>query len=67
LHVHDPDEDYPTALAEAYGALTDLRAAGVARAVSLGANHAEPTQRSRHRISPPVPLVVQAFSRFGAS
>jgi hypothetical protein len=28
---------------------------------------AEPTQRPRHRISPPVPLVVQAFSRFGAS
>jgi D-threo-aldose 1-dehydrogenase len=29
MHVHDPDEDYPTALTEAYRALCDLRAAGV--------------------------------------
>jgi aryl-alcohol dehydrogenase-like predicted oxidoreductase len=45
LHIHDPDEDYPTALTEGYRALDELRAAGTVSAVSLGVNHAEVAAR----------------------
>ncbi|GAB2921274.1 aldo/keto reductase [Streptomyces mayteni] len=45
LHVHDPDLDYPTALAEAYPALAELRGRGVIGAVSLGVNHADVAAR----------------------
>lgn len=41
LHIHDPDEDYRTALTGAYPALAELRERGVIGAVSLGVNHAD--------------------------
>ena len=45
LHIHDPDEDYPTALTEGYRALDELRRSGTVRAVSLGVNHADVAAR----------------------
>ncbi|GAA1853323.1 aldo/keto reductase [Asanoa iriomotensis] len=41
LHVHDPDLDAATALAEAYPELVALRDSGVIDAVSIGSNHAD--------------------------
>jgi len=40
LHVHDPEQDFPAAVSQAYRALAELRAKGVIGAVSLGVNHA---------------------------
>jgi aryl-alcohol dehydrogenase-like predicted oxidoreductase len=40
LHVHDPDENFPVAVSDAYRALTELRARGTIGAVSIGVNHA---------------------------
>jgi D-threo-aldose 1-dehydrogenase len=64
LHVHDPDEDYPTALAEAYRALTGLRAAGVVRAVSLGVNHADVAARFLREAPAPGPDCVLLAGRY---
>ncbi|WP_350279259.1 aldo/keto reductase [Kribbella sp. HUAS MG21] len=41
LHIHDPELDFPTASTETLQALTDLRARGTIRAISLGVNHAD--------------------------
>ncbi len=41
LHIHDPEQDFPTASTEAYQALTDLRDRGTIGALSLGVNHAD--------------------------
>ena len=41
LHIHDPEQDFPTASTEAYRALTDLRDRGTIGALSLGVNHAD--------------------------
>ncbi|WP_430787726.1 aldo/keto reductase [Actinoplanes sp. G11-F43] len=38
LHLHDPDEHFPQALAEALPVLAELRRAGTVRAVSAGMN-----------------------------
>ncbi|MEV0718776.1 aldo/keto reductase, partial [Asanoa sp. NPDC050611] len=41
VHVHDPDLDMATALAESYPELVAQRDRGVIRAVSIGSNHAD--------------------------
>ncbi|MBE1490795.1 D-threo-aldose 1-dehydrogenase [Plantactinospora soyae] len=64
LHVHDPDQDYPTALAEAYRALADLRNAGVIRAVSLGVNHADVAARFIREAPAPGPDCVLLAGRY---
>ncbi|MFK3979610.1 aldo/keto reductase [Micromonospora sp. NPDC050397] len=64
LHVHDPDQDYPTALAEAYRALADLRASGVIRAVSLGVNHADVAARFIREAPDPGPDSVLLAGRY---
>jgi D-threo-aldose 1-dehydrogenase len=45
LHIHDPDQDYPMAVVEAFRALSELRRRGVIGAVSLGVNHADVAAR----------------------
>jgi len=45
LHVHDPEQDFPRAVTEAFRALADLRAEGLIGAVSLGVNHADVAAR----------------------
>ncbi|RKR87665.1 D-threo-aldose 1-dehydrogenase [Micromonospora pisi] len=64
LHVHDPDQDYPTALREAYRALADLRAAGVVGAVSLGVNHADVAARFLREAPAPGPDCVLLAGRY---
>ncbi|MEV4758329.1 aldo/keto reductase [Micromonospora sp. NPDC049559] len=64
LHVHDPDEDYPTALGEAYRALAELRAAGVVRAVSIGVNHADVAARFLREAPAPGPDCVLLAGRY---
>ncbi|MEV4627347.1 aldo/keto reductase [Micromonospora sp. NPDC049523] len=64
LHVHDPEQDYPTALTEAYRALADLRAAGVIRAVSLGVNHADVAARFIREAPAPGPDCVLLAGRY---
>ena len=41
VHIHDPDDHYDQAMAGAYKALTELRAAGAVGAVGAGMNQAE--------------------------
>ncbi|WP_460492924.1 aldo/keto reductase [Dactylosporangium cerinum] len=64
LHIHDPDLNYPVALAEAYQALADLRAAGVIRAVSLGVNHADVAARFLREAPAPGPDCVLLAGRY---
>jgi len=64
LHVHDPDEDYPAALAGAYAALADLRAAGRIGAVSLGVNHADVAARFIREAPAPGPDCVLLAGRY---
>ncbi|MFE9203346.1 aldo/keto reductase [Micromonospora sp. NPDC007230] len=64
LHIHDPDEDYPMALREAYRALDDLRRAGVIHAVSLGVNHADVAARFLREAPPPGPDAVLLAGRY---
>lgn len=45
LHIHDPDQNYQQALAEAFPALVELRRRGTIGAVSLGVNHADVAAR----------------------
>ncbi len=64
LHVHDPDQDYPAALAGAYRALADLRAAGRIGAVSLGVNHADVAARFIREAPAPGPDCVLLAGRY---
>lgn len=64
LHIHDPDEDYPTALGEGYRALADLRARGVIGAVSLGVNHADVAARFLREAPAPGPDCVLLAGRY---
>lgn len=64
LHVHDPDEDYPAALAEAYPALAELREAGLVGAVSLGVNHADVAARFLREAPAPGPDNVLLAGRY---
>lgn len=64
LHIHDPDLNYPVALAEAYRALADLRRAGAIRAVSLGVNHADVAARFLREAPAPGPDCVLLAGRY---
>ncbi|MEU0806751.1 aldo/keto reductase [Streptomyces sp. NPDC005970] len=64
LHIHDPDEDYPTAVTEAYRALAELRRAGVIGALSLGVNHADVAARFLRDAPPPGPDCVLLAGRY---
>ncbi len=64
LHIHDPDEDYPTALGEAYRALAELRDAGTVGAVSLGVNHADVAARFLREAPAPGPDCVLIAGRW---
>lgn len=65
LHVHDPDEEFGTAVGEAYGALAELRERGVIGAVSIGVNHAPVAARFLRRAAPPGPDCVLLAGRYG--
>jgi D-threo-aldose 1-dehydrogenase len=64
LHIHDPDQDYPAALAGAYPALNDLRRAGRVGAVSLGVNHADVAARFLREAPEPGPDCVLLAGRY---
>ncbi|GAA3833558.1 aldo/keto reductase [Streptomyces phyllanthi] len=64
LHVHDPDEDFATAVGEAYRALADLRARGVIGAVSIGVNHAPVAAAFLREAAPPGPDCVLLAGRY---
>lgn len=53
LHVHDPDEDFPVAVADAYRALAELRDRGTIGAVSAGVNHAPVAARYLREVAAP--------------
>ncbi|MFD5897198.1 MULTISPECIES: aldo/keto reductase [unclassified Streptomyces] len=53
LHIHDPEQDFPRSVGDAYHALDDLRRAGVIRAVSLGVNHADVAARFLREVPAP--------------
>lgn len=53
VHVHDPDEDFPLAVTDAYRALADLRARGTIGAVSIGVNHAPVAARYLAEVDDP--------------
>ncbi|TDE15985.1 aldo/keto reductase [Jiangella asiatica] len=63
LHIHDPEQDYPTALAQTYRALAELRDDGVIGAVSLGVNHADVAARFIRDAPPPGPDCVLLAGR----
>ncbi|MCT2590121.1 aldo/keto reductase [Streptomyces sp. N2-109] len=64
LHIHDPDEDYATALHGAYPALAGLRRRGAVRAVSLGVNHADVAARFLREAPEPGPDCVLLAGRY---
>ncbi|MFI1735729.1 aldo/keto reductase [Streptomyces acidicola] len=64
LHVHDPDEDFTTAVSEAYRALADLRTRGVIGAVSIGVNHAPVAAAFLRAAAPPGPDCVLLAGRY---
>jgi aryl-alcohol dehydrogenase-like predicted oxidoreductase len=64
LHVHDPDQDFPTAVADAYRALADLRAEGTVGAVSIGVNHADVAARFLREAAAPGPDCVLLAGRY---
>jgi D-threo-aldose 1-dehydrogenase len=64
LHVHDPDEDFGTAVGEAYRALAALRERGVIGAVSVGVNHAPVAARFLREAEPPGPDCVLLAGRY---
>jgi len=64
LHIHDPDEDFPTAVTEAFRALAELRARGVIRAVSLGVNHADVAARFLREVAEPGPDCLLLAGRY---
>ncbi|MFE5394508.1 aldo/keto reductase [Streptomyces sp. NPDC056568] len=65
LHVHDPDEEFGTAVGEAYRALADLRERGVISAVSIGVNHAPVAARFLREAAAPGPDCVLLAGRYG--
>ncbi|WP_432100358.1 aldo/keto reductase [Streptomyces sp. WAC 04229] len=64
LHVHDPDEDFPVAVSEAYRALAELRARGTVGAVSIGVNHAPVAARYLREVADPGPDCVMLAGRY---
>ncbi|GAA2139543.1 aldo/keto reductase [Streptomyces synnematoformans] len=64
LHVHDPDEDFPAAVTDAYRALAELRARGTVGAVSIGVNHAPVAARYLREAAAPGPDCVLLAGRY---
>jgi D-threo-aldose 1-dehydrogenase len=64
LHVHDPDEDFPVAVTDAYRALAELRARGTVGAVSIGVNHVPVAARYLREAAAPGPDCVLLASRY---
>ncbi|GAB3469909.1 aldo/keto reductase [Actinophytocola sediminis] len=64
LHVHDPEQDFPTAVTEAYRAVADLRAEGTIGAVSIGVNHADVAARFLRESAAPGPDCVLLAGRY---
>jgi aryl-alcohol dehydrogenase-like predicted oxidoreductase len=64
LHVHDPEQDFPNAVREAYSALADLRAARRIGAVSIGVNHADVAVRYLREVEEPGPDAVLLAGRY---
>ncbi|MEO3749362.1 aldo/keto reductase [Streptomyces sp. B6B3] len=64
LHVHDPDEDFPVAVSDAYRALAELRARGAVGAVSIGVNHAPVAARYLREAEAPGPDCVMLAGRY---
>ncbi|WBB57766.1 aldo/keto reductase [Streptomyces sp. WMMC500] len=64
LHVHDPDEDFPVAVTDAYRALAELRARGTVGAVSIGVNHAPVAARYLREAAAPGPDCVMLAGRY---
>jgi D-threo-aldose 1-dehydrogenase len=64
LHVHDPDEDFPTAVTDAYRALAELRRRGTVGAVSIGVNHAPVAARYLEEVAAPGPDCVMLAGRY---
>ncbi|GHH85252.1 oxidoreductase [Streptomyces sulfonofaciens] len=64
LHVHDPDEDFPAAVSDAYRALAELRARGAIGAVSIGVNHAPVAARYLREVDGPGPDCVMLAGRY---
>jgi D-threo-aldose 1-dehydrogenase len=64
LHIHDPEQDYPTAVTEAFRALIELRAKGVIRAVSIGVNHADVAARFLREVADPGPDCILLAGRY---
>lgn len=64
LHVHDPEQDFPLAVTDAYRALADLRAEGTIGAVSIGVNHADVAARYVREAATPGPDCVLLAGRY---
>ncbi|NDL59987.1 aldo/keto reductase [Phytoactinopolyspora mesophila] len=64
LHIHDPEQNYPVAVTEAYRALAGLREQGVVGAVSLGVNHADVASRFLREAEAPGPDCVLLAGRY---
>ncbi|MFI9375066.1 aldo/keto reductase [Streptomyces parvulus] len=64
LHVHDPDEDFPAAVSDAYRALAELRARRAVGAVSIGVNHAPVAARYLREVAAPGPDCVMLAGRY---
>ncbi|MFJ4835873.1 aldo/keto reductase [Streptomyces sp. NPDC088747] len=64
LHVHDPDEAFPTAVTDAYRALAELRRRGTIGAVSIGVNHAPVAVRYLQEVEDPGPDCVMLAGRY---
>ncbi len=64
LHVHDPEQDFATAVTGAYRALAELRTEGTIGAVSIGVNHADVAVRFLREAPAPGPDCVLLAGRY---
>jgi D-threo-aldose 1-dehydrogenase len=64
LHIHDPEQDYPTSSTDALRALAELRGRGTIGAVSLGVNHADVAARFLRDTGADGPDVVLLAGRY---
>jgi len=64
VHVHDPEQGFPTAVTDAYRALAELRAEGTIGAVSVGVNHGDVAARFLRESAAPGPDCVLLAGRY---